>query len=343
MSADPVVRKQIYDVRVPNRLSASDAYQRIERAHRDSVVQVLTDVMREIGGAEQLVLIERLELDLGTLRADRLEQQLPERVAQRLRERLAAPAIEPRVDGAPDSGARSLRAERADVEALEAFLVTGVLPWWAPAGGAPAEWLRRALDDAPADVIGMLRRRRSERVARRLARQFPRRALQRVIALLAGARRAEVEPVVRDWLVCVAALPPERPGAIERYVAAVHGGAIRALCEGGDDAAVLSQRIHTELVAVAAVPGLAQGLRAAAAEAVGAGSPVRHWIESRRAVADVPDFLRSGRRAFADATDVGPGSWLSQRARPTGTTRGSTSREPQRRRGGCIAGNRATG
>lgn len=280
MSANPIVRKQIYDVRVPTRQSASDAYQRIEHAHRDSVVRVLGDIMREIGGLDELVLIDRLELDLGTLRADRLEEQLPERIAQRLREKLAIPDDGRRAVVAPQGDARTLRGERADVEALEAFLVTGVLPWWAPIAGSPAERLQKALDNAPEDVAAMLRRRRGVRVARRLALQFPQHVVRRVVSLLAGARRAEIAAVVDDWLTCVAALPTSAHGEADLRVAAVHAGAIGALTEGGEDVVALSQRIRAELAAVATTSnGLEHALRAAAVTAVGIRSPVRRWIE----------------------------------------------------------------
>jgi hypothetical protein len=274
-----IVRKQIYDLRVGSTQAASGVHQLVERVHRQSVVELLAEIMREVGPPEELVLLERLELDLGKLNSDRMEEQLPERIEEVLRRKLDTQVLHS-TSAASDHEGRTLDSPRTDVELLAAFLATGVLPWWAPAGTQVAERLARVLDDAPEEIVALLQRQRGERVAGRLARQFPADQVQRVIALLAGPGRAPIERVVRDWLSCVAGLAPLRHAGAEGRAAAVRAAAVAALCDGDSDPTALSQRVLAALHALETdAPGMELRLRAAAPHAVEADSPVLRFIE----------------------------------------------------------------
>jgi hypothetical protein len=101
----------------------------------------LEQVFSELSPPGRWDRLESLELDLGTLQANDLEQQLPQRLEAALRRALAArlpppllpplpPSITPLIQPLAASGdADGLQRQ---LELLAVFIATGTLPWWAP-------------------------------------------------------------------------------------------------------------------------------------------------------------------------------------------------------------------
>lgn len=234
------IRRHILDVRTSWRETAPALQRSVLRLWRDDLEPILVELLDRLGGPEGFIRLDRVEIDLGRVPLDQLEN-----IRERFRER-AAEALYRRVSevGAcfPDETPASQRLtprERA-IERVKHFLSTGRLPWWSEActlrelendlldwlnapGFVPA-WLVSALSEKPT-------------VRRRLVLQFSNAALVAVMAVLAGDEGRRVASLVatldlqlagpgfspdirrprRDelWLALITSLVTRVPGQVE--------------------------------------------------------------------------------------------------------------------------------
>lgn len=123
--------------------------ERVGRIHRERIAPVVDRVCTELSGDEAVVRIDRLELDLGTVAADDLEDAFVARLELALRAALAKALRRTAGD----------QRVRASLELLETFALTGSLPWWAPHDReVVAHHFARAAVEAGADLKAFLRR-----------------------------------------------------------------------------------------------------------------------------------------------------------------------------------------
>jgi hypothetical protein len=123
--------------------------ERVSRIHRERIAPVLDRVCSELSGGEAVDRIARLELDLGTVAADDLEDAFVARLEPALRAALAN-ALRRTAGDHP---------VRASLELLETFALTGSLPWWAPTDReVVARHFARATVEAEADLVALLGR-----------------------------------------------------------------------------------------------------------------------------------------------------------------------------------------
>lgn len=134
---------------------ARSVMDRLSRLHHATLDSLLEQVFSELSPPGRWDRLECLELDLGTLQASDLEQQLPKRLEAALRRSLASrlppplpPPLQPPVPPkrpqppsatdppaaatAPPGTAVDGDGQRRQLELLAVFLATGSLPWWAP-------------------------------------------------------------------------------------------------------------------------------------------------------------------------------------------------------------------
>lgn len=214
---DPDVRSHIvHHQRVEVELRGKDAWalqDAVGRVCREELSGALGAALDALTSGAEHLRVDRLELDLGTMRASRLAQELPARVKQALEEALRrAPTSEQRAGsvaaGPPTVDAtEALSAEASDAELLLIFLDTGALPWWAgPLSGTALEARFAAtLEHRAGDVIAWLcEPAGAERRARRVLGQFsPTLAWRALTAVAQEAGAGELLAAVR------AAAPPE--------------------------------------------------------------------------------------------------------------------------------------
>jgi hypothetical protein len=209
---------------------ARSVMDRLSRLHHAALESLLEQLFSELSPPGRWDRLESLELDLGTLQASDLEQQLPQRLEAALRRALASrlppplppsitpllqpPAVpnRPQPPSATDPPAAptaaALPAADADglqrqLELLAVFTATGTLPWWAPRHDR--HLIAAALDSALALPPPELR------------------ALLRQLAALPGADAAAVQRLL------AAASPQQRPrleAALQE--AALQGEAVQA-------------------------------------------------------------------------------------------------------------------
>jgi len=148
---------------------------------------VIDRVCGELSGAEALDRLDRLEVDLGGVPAERFEEELPARLEQALRAALA--------EALRRQGPRADAPGRASLELLETFALTGSVPWWADAReeGVVARHFARAAAEAPEALVALVRRVSADTGAvERLARACDAEAL----LALAGAPEEEEEGAI---------------------------------------------------------------------------------------------------------------------------------------------------
>ena len=216
---------------------ARSAMDRLSRLHHAALESLLERVFSELSPPGRWDRLERLELDLGTLQATNLEQQLPQRLEVALRRALAArlpprqpPPLPPQLPQAPADPNRpqpptatvppaaatapARPAGDADglqrqLELLAVFTATGTLPWWA--ARHDRQLIAAALDTAlalpPPELRALLRQLTGPPGE-------PSAALQRLLAAASPLQRPQLEQALE------AALQAEAPDATPSTIAA---------------------------------------------------------------------------------------------------------------------------
>jgi hypothetical protein len=154
----------------------------------------------ELSPPGRWVRLERLELDLGTLQASDLEQQLPQRLEAALRRALAARLPPPLPQPLPPETSTAAPGPAADADGLQrqlellaVFTATGSLPWWAPRHDR--HLIAAALDSAlalPPPVLRSLLRQLAG------APGEPSAALQRLLAAASPQQRPRIEQALQE-------------------------------------------------------------------------------------------------------------------------------------------------
>ena len=171
---------------------------RLEALCRDRLPGVVERVCAALAPSDLDMRIGRLELDLGVLHPDHLEEDLIAALEAALSERLAAAILSARRNETPE--ARSMTRPEARLRRFEAYLLDGTLPL--PARGEPFDPLERLLDlaeEQPDALIAMLRSHATAPlVLERLVRQLGERGLQSLLTLLAPADAVVIAGLLHD-------------------------------------------------------------------------------------------------------------------------------------------------
>jgi hypothetical protein len=228
-----------FDVGFDSEPQAFDGQARLAAFAQGPALRIIDQLFDAAQADGEVLRMERLELDLGTVAQDDMEDQW----SRRLRERLQLALDEQRAAlewGTPapyGSGVTRRTRRQARREALLFFLRHGRLPWHAGRGRdgeAIVPWAREVLRDGGAEFAAALRALGDRAsLARRLVRQFPLDWLQalmhellpqasgRVVPLLAAPRTQREEDALVATLCEVlaetgAGTVAQRPGRIAR-------------------------------------------------------------------------------------------------------------------------------
>jgi hypothetical protein len=220
---------------------ARSVMDRLSRLHHAALASLLERVFSELSPPGRWDRLERLELDLGTLQASELEQQLPKRLEAALRSALASrlppplplsttpllqqpllqqPLIQPpaapnrpqppsatdppATPTAPAGPAADADGVQRQLELLAVFTATGSLPWWAPRQDRHliAAALASALALPPPELRALLHQLAGPSGA-------PSAALQRLLAAASPQQRPRLEAALQEEPF--AAKNPEAP------------------------------------------------------------------------------------------------------------------------------------
>jgi hypothetical protein len=173
---------------------------RLSQLHHAALESLLEQVFSELSPPGRRDRLEHLELDLGTLQASDLEQQLPQRLEAALRRALATRLPPPQAQPLPPETSTAAPGPAADADGLQrqlellaVFTATGSLPWWAPRHDR--QLIAAALDSALA---------LSPPELRALLQQLagppgePSAALQRLLAAASPQQRPRIEQALQE-------------------------------------------------------------------------------------------------------------------------------------------------
>jgi hypothetical protein len=135
METRHIIKRQVFEVEVPSVDSAWKIQNRISDLYKQELVRILDKVLSEISGPDQVLRIDKLEIDLGEIQADALERDIPEKLQSLLKDQLRE--ILHHVSAAPESQSETekkkhilRKAHHTKTDILVYFLRTGTTPWW---------------------------------------------------------------------------------------------------------------------------------------------------------------------------------------------------------------------
>lgn len=196
MTATHVVQDLEFEVDFESEEQAFALQDRVGAFARGSVLRILAEAFDEAGLGQDRLRLDRLEVDLGMVGADELEQQW----AERLREQVRKVVAELAATGcrAPHGAAACTRTSvsGAELDTLLGYLRRGVMPWHAAGIVDPTALAQRVLKrDRQALVARLQGWPDAPAAARRMARQFPRAWCEELTrALLGEAHGPTSEP-----------------------------------------------------------------------------------------------------------------------------------------------------
>ena len=203
-----LIQRQYLHVAVNGIESAGLALQRsLPDLCRNRLTPAIEQVLEQYAPTDGHLYIERLEIDAGTLRPERLEQNLADLVAQALEKSLREQI--PPSDAAPKITAGNIQhktTQQTVDEALLYFLTTGSLPWsfqLTEAGSFERVILDSWQEAAESGVSPRFLKARlcpalaSTTVRQRLIRQFTPVLLETLLSLLASEDKKVVDGILR--------------------------------------------------------------------------------------------------------------------------------------------------
>lgn len=184
---------------------------RLEALSWQLIPRVLEKVFDALAPPGLHLRLTRLDLDLGVVRMDELEDDALAALESTLSEALSLAILSARLTPAEDS--RLIAAPAMRLEQFETYLVTGLSPLGSR--GDPFEPLSRLLelaDTQPAALFAMLRRRvRDRHVPERLVLQAGEQGLRALLDLLAPADAATILSMLADAVEAYRAEPQPHP------------------------------------------------------------------------------------------------------------------------------------
>lgn len=139
MATSHTIRRQVFELNCRDMGQGKVLLGNVEAEFAERVLPAMEAVFDSFSDADEVVVIERLEIDLGDVGEAEFARDLPRLVAEELRRQLqqlwagtGSGDIARPADSAVEF--RRIPASGGAWEALRAFLESGLLPWWAAAG-----------------------------------------------------------------------------------------------------------------------------------------------------------------------------------------------------------------
>lgn len=184
-----LIRRQLIELTVPDAAQAQPLQDEVSRIYRQRLIPLIDQCLTELCDPDKLYRLESLELDIGALDPQYLEEQLVEKVNHSLRRELTAQISRQEHVPGPSPGTNS------HLELFALFARTGNLPWWADAANPHllAENLKYLLHNSPKAWGPLLQELAQEsRSRRRLVHQYPDDQLAELAGVLVPAYKLSI-------------------------------------------------------------------------------------------------------------------------------------------------------
>lgn len=185
-----IIGRQSFFLKLPGRENAYALQQRVGRLFWERLAPALEQLFDRLAGPEELIEIDRLEIDIGPVNLDRLGDELENKIIAALEEALRKQLRQP----APGTIQRHVRLGTFDQWLF--YLEKGYLPWNSPAELTEQEWQTRVIETLALHAEALERLRRlaisHPRVRRRLLLQYPDRFQVQVAEVFTGHPQGEL-------------------------------------------------------------------------------------------------------------------------------------------------------
>ncbi|MFZ4698654.1 MAG: contractile injection system tape measure protein, partial [Candidatus Methylumidiphilus sp.] len=278
------IRAQTVELKLSQSEGAYALQESVRRLLLDKGGPAMDEVLSAFADSDEFILLERLELNLGSLSATQLESELVGRLCGQLRKALSHEVPQARAQELASPEGKVMRLAASRIESLRHFLQTGQFPWWGRQSfrSDPESLFFDVIEESPPALLAMLRNSSTPMTIKRLARQFSVTALQRLAALLAGDGGGTVQDCIADWVRLLA----EDSGihaAAENPSVYVYEKAINCLLASLEPAGAqeISQNIFADLAESLSLDSntLAQRLATRAQETLHRSSALRIWLQ----------------------------------------------------------------
>ncbi|HEU4718443.1 MAG TPA: contractile injection system tape measure protein [Bacteroidia bacterium] len=132
-----VINRQIIDLKVSSQKNAFRLQQQVNEIYHAEILPMLDDVMSGLIPENEVLRIDRLEIDLGALRLDGNSTQLTERLRSQISDQLKTQLLKASVHNGvtasteQDEAPALVKETRSALDLLDYFFSSGSLPWWA--------------------------------------------------------------------------------------------------------------------------------------------------------------------------------------------------------------------
>ena len=156
---DHIIRKQVIDLDIDGRLSGQDIQERVSRLFNDRLISLIENYLDRIDSPLGTTQIPLLEIDLGVIKAEKLEELFETRLEQEINA-LIEDAETSYEDDVEPARTNVVPDEQTDLILVACFLETGTFPWWQKNGttGLFIQALRNILkkETHPDDLLRIL-------------------------------------------------------------------------------------------------------------------------------------------------------------------------------------------
>ncbi|HAE59521.1 MAG TPA: hypothetical protein DCG54_08445 [Anaerolineae bacterium] len=196
-----IIKRQLIELTIRGSAEAQPFQDEISRVYRQRIVPLIDRRCSELSGPDRLYRIETLDLDLGALNPDWLEEDFVAKVDAALSRELAAQIHAQEQAASQSTGGNSKTQSQLELFAL--FVRTGNLPWWADASrtGLLAENLEHLLEEIPQALRRLLLElAREPRARQRMIHHYSDQQLTSLSGLLVPTYQAALERDFRELL-----------------------------------------------------------------------------------------------------------------------------------------------
>lgn len=210
------IKKQVIEIRLKDVNKITETREKISSVYNTEVLKILNEVFDDYFASDRLVIFDKLELDLGTIKEQEIENELPAKIKEKIKE-----LLEVRMKKLPSSGEfqmvtptgkiiksaesdnselfrkKVLNKEEFTLKAVSYYFKTGVIPWYAAGEIENMESeLMSLILKAPEKTRKMFSENlSSENVRDRIAKEFS----LNIIIKIAGLYNPDSDHIIRSW------------------------------------------------------------------------------------------------------------------------------------------------
>ncbi|QHT70280.1 hypothetical protein GXP67_28330 [Rhodocytophaga rosea] len=185
------IRRQTFEIKFSSQEKGFDLQTRFTELMHDALLPVIEEVFTQVSLPNVILRLDTLDINLGEISLDSLEQDLPDILRNKLTDALLAAIGEIRYF--PKETSQLVAKEKADIELLIYFLQNGTLPWWSShprqEDFSLSDLLEQCLASQPGSLITNFQQElKTPEVRLRLTKQFPDELLFKILSIAIPAR-----------------------------------------------------------------------------------------------------------------------------------------------------------